>query len=87
LKHLAGLEILEDLCLDGTKVSDKGLVHVAGLTRLHKLHIRTRGTITDAGLDSLTELTELQELLLTGTKVTKSGTEKLRKALPRCKIE
>jgi hypothetical protein len=38
--------------------------------------------ITDAGLAHLEAMTHLERVLLTGTKVTAAGVEKLQKALP-----
>ena len=42
--------------------------------------------ITNAGLEHLKGLTELQDLLIHCTKTTNTGIAKLQKALPNCKI-
>jgi len=58
--------------LGGTQVTDAGLVHLTGLTKLEELHIP--GTqITDAGLVHLKGLTNLKGLDLGGTQVTDAG--------------
>ena len=50
--HLKGLTKLEYLDLNGTKVTDAGLVHLEGLTKLEELHLV--GTkVTDAGVKQL----------------------------------
>jgi hypothetical protein len=43
--------------------------------------------VTNAGLEHLKELTELENLGLGGTMVTDEGLKKLRQALPNCWIE
>jgi hypothetical protein len=43
--------------------------------------------VTDAGLEYLAKLDKLGLVILSGPKVTEAGVEKLKKALPSCKIE
>ena len=43
--------------------------------------------MTDAGLEHLKGLMQLQRLVLRNTKVTDAGVRDLQKALPNCKIE
>ena len=43
--------------------------------------------VSDAGLEHLKGLTQLQQLDLNGTKVTDAGVKKLQQALPNCRIE
>jgi len=59
-----------------TKVSDKGLAHLAGMNSLTRLHLENTA-ITDAGLDSLKGLANLEYLNLYGTQVTDAGIQKL----------
>ena len=69
-----------------TKITDAGLVHLKGLTKLKKL--RLDGTqVTDAGLEHLTGLASLSELNLAGTRVTETGMIDLKQALPRLRID
>lgn len=42
--------------------------------------------VTDAGLEHLTEMPQLRELYLGGTRVTAAGVANLRRSLPRCQI-
>jgi hypothetical protein len=75
---LAGLkEQIIFLKLSGSKVSDSGMVAVAGLPKLTRLYLdKTR--ITDAGLSKLTTLKRLQFLNLAGTAVTVKGLSTLK---------
>ena len=43
--------------------------------------------VTDAGLDHLKELKNLQMVFVFGTKVTDEGVKKLKEALPKAKID
>ena len=75
---------LKMLHLGGPKITDAGLVHLKGLTKLQRLVLPSN--ITDAGLVHLQGLTKLQTLGFSGTKVTETGIADLQKALPNCKI-
>ena len=86
LKHLRGLKNLESLGLDSLpKVTDAGLEHLKGLTNLEKLQLGSTN-VTDAGLEHLKRLTKLKSLGLIDSKVTKEGVQKLREALPNCRM-
>jgi Leucine-rich repeat (LRR) protein len=67
-------------------VSDTGLVHLKGLTKLQSLSL-FRTEVTDAGLVHLKGLTKLQSLNLSDTKVTDAGVKDLQAALPKCEIQ
>lgn len=60
-----------------TKVTDAGLEHLTGLTKLQLLKLGST-KVTDAGLEHLRGLTNLQSLVLCGTKVTDAGLEHLK---------
>ena len=67
-------------------MTDDGLLHLKGMTRLTSLSLR--GTnLTDAGLVHLEDLTQLNFLSLLDTEVTDTGIAELQKALPNCQIE
>ena len=71
--------------LRDTQITDAGLKHLKGMTKLIGLHLN--GTsITDAGLVHLKELTNLKALYIAETQVTDMGIAELRKALPNCTI-
>ena len=58
--------------LVGLKVTDAGLVHLKGMTKLETLKLQLTN-ITDAGLVHLKGLTKLQTLTIGSTKVTDAG--------------
>ena len=63
--------------LTDTKVTDVGLEHLKGLTRLQRLDLN--GTkVTDAGLEHLSGLIQLEAINLEGTKITDTGLEHLK---------
>ena len=68
-----------------TPITDAGLVHLTGLTKLQTLNLAC-DQITDAGLVHLKGLTNLERLLLYNTQVTDAGVAELKKALPNCDI-
>jgi len=85
LKYIQGLVQLEMLSLERTQVAGPGLQYLKGLPKLRYLNLR--GTlVSDASLDFLSELTQLQTLRLDGSKVSETGVQKIREALPDCRI-
>ena len=93
IKELSGYDVTLDenspgkpakaVFLENSKVTDAGLVHLAGLTQLQVLSLKT-ARVTDAGLVNLKGLTQLHYLDLRGTNVTGTGLEHL-KGLTRLK--
>ena len=72
-EKLKGLPNLEELDLVGCyKITDAGLVHLKGLTKLEYLNL-SYTNITDAGLAHLKGLTKLETLSLSRTKITDAG--------------
>ena len=69
--------------LTGTQVTDTGLTHIKGLTRLQHLNL-CRTAVTDAGLEHLKGLTQLVFVELADTQVTGPGLEHL-KGLDNCR--
>ena len=72
--------------LKAPKITDQGMVHIKALTRLQTLKL-DHANVTDRGLEHLMGLTNLRSLSLTNTDVTDEGIKKLRRALPKCRIE
>ena len=78
-------DIVEVSLSNKKDVTDAGLVHLTGLTKLEALNL-INTDITDAGLVYLKALSGLEKLSLFGTKVTRAGVAELQKALPACRI-
>jgi len=78
---------LRILLLWRTKVSDVGLEHLKGLTRLENLSLGET-TVAGPGLDHLKGLANLRKLSLRRTPVTKTDpvVKRLQETLPRLKI-
>ncbi len=68
----------------GSRLDDATLAQLAdNFLSLHTTELSLAGTnVSDDGIDSLGKLTTLKQLDLTGTKVTRSGTRALGRALP-----
>ena len=81
LTLLAKLTKLEKLVIAGNKITD--LRPLAGLTELQALDLR-RNKITD--LSPLAELKQLKEVSLYSNYITMEEVNKLKTALPNCKI-
>ncbi len=85
---LLRLPALRRLSLDRSiDVTDAGLARLAQLKHLKRLALNEADQISDDGLQSLARLTNLVELHLDlGRHMTPAGIERLRNALPRCRI-
>jgi hypothetical protein len=86
VEHLKGLTQLEELYLNYTDLTDDGLAHLRGLERLKDLGIDSQN-ISDQGLLHLAELKQLTILRLREARFTADGLQRLKQALPRCKIK
>ena len=72
--------------LNHTQVSDAGLAHLNGLTKI--IFLGLNGTqVTDAGMTHVMGMKKLKGLGLRGTRVSQAGFNKLKKAFPFCGIE
>ena len=78
---------IQEIDFRNSGVRDAGLIHLAGegLTNLTELDLV--GTqVTDAGLVLLKGFTNLKNLGLSNTKITRGEIAELQKALPNCRI-
>jgi hypothetical protein len=82
---VARFDRLQELSLDGARVTDAGLASVKGLKELRRLNL-AHTAVTDVGLNSLKELANLSFIDLRGTKVTQPGVRELQHALPTAKV-
>ncbi len=85
LRHLSSLNRLHTLRLWDTRVSDEGLQFLSGLKNLKQLGLGAT-LVTDAGLKQLESLTSLESLSFLETSVTQEACDRLREALPNCRI-
>jgi hypothetical protein len=67
LADIGRLPRLERLDANSVRVTDAGMVHLAGLTRLRSLGIEGTPGLTDAGLAHLSALYQLESLMIQGT--------------------
>ncbi|MFB0555171.1 MAG: hypothetical protein ACETWQ_17825 [Phycisphaerae bacterium] len=77
------LETFENLIIDGTKISDADLIHLADLKAIKYINLRNT-PITDVGLDHIGKLQSLEFFYLNNTKITDEGLMAL-KDLPNLK--
>ncbi len=76
---------LEVLSLDGSHITDAGLVHLKRLKALRQLRL-AHTEVSNAGLGHLRGLSALEVIDLRGTKVTETGVMELQRTLPRTQI-
>ncbi len=84
MERIATLVNLKKLSLQGTPLTDAGVKHLERLPGLKQLDLSAT-RITDAALEHLMGLISLQQLKLPD-RITDEGVNKLRQALPSCKI-
>lgn len=77
LRHLARLTELRRLCIDSHRITDRGLVHLAGLHNLETLDLR-HARLTDEGLRHLAAMTQMEVLFLDSPRITDAGLAGLR---------
>jgi hypothetical protein len=85
--RLGGVETLRlERALD---LSDKGISDIARLPHLRSLEIEGADYLTDRGLAALEQATTLERLVLDvrGRGLSRAGIERLKQALPDCRIE
>lgn len=86
LPHLQAMNQLRELWMSGTDVNDGGMQSFKFPDTIVQLGLS--GTkITDKGLIALNSLKNLLRVYLFNTAVSKDGTEKLKAAVPGCRIK
>ena len=66
-------------------LTDAAIDHILPMQSLRELFLINTG-VTDTGITQLSQMQNLQEVLIIGNQCTTGGIEKLRDALPKCKI-
>ena len=69
-EHLGHLTTLESLNIISTKFNDDWVPHLAGLTNLKTLRVVNNGKLTDAGMEQLAGLKNLENFNFVGTAIT-----------------
>ena len=86
LAHVGRIDGLQHLCLAScVNLTSEGLQHLTRLPILRRLNL-TFTPIDDGAIKYLQQMACLRILWLNGTKVSASGIEELRRALPKCVI-
>lgn len=69
-EHLGHIGALESLNIISTKFNDEWMPHVAKLKNLKSLRFTNNGKLTDAGMEQLAGLNQLQNFSFVGTQIT-----------------
>ena len=85
LQNIEGMTSLEELCFLDTHVSPADVRRLGSFPRLTRLWVWV-DLSTDADMEDLTRLTQLEELHLRDIPATCQRVKKLQEALPKCKI-
>ncbi len=68
-EHLGHISTLESLNVISTKFNDEWMPHIAKLTNLKLLRFTNNGPLTDAGMEQLAGLKNLEQFSFVGTKI------------------
>tara|TARA_R110002095_G_scaffold89232_4_gene77872 strand:+ start:1265 stop:2878 length:1614 start_codon:yes stop_codon:yes gene_type:complete len=86
LKTIGRLLNLKYLSMGRTQITSDGLRHLKGLKKIKGLRINGNKGIGDSGVGHLTEMKKLTVLQINNTSISEAGIQKLKRALPNCKI-
>jgi hypothetical protein len=86
IPRLALLPKLDCLSVKATSVSDSGVRHLKGIRQLKSLSLANCYGVTDASVEDLKALVNLEWLCLGGTRVSPQAARAIRDALPGCTI-
>ena len=84
--HLLNLQNLQSLSLISSNVTDAGLAQLKPLPTLTNLDL-SYTSVTDESVPHLARFNSLEQLKLYGTGVTEEARERLRRALPNCRVD
>jgi hypothetical protein len=84
--YFAGLKKLRVFNMPDSRLTDKGLAVIGGMTQLENLVIPSHPNITDASVPYLKQMTGLQRLDIQGKGITQQGFSELKLALPNTTI-
>jgi len=86
LQHVSRLTKLESLGLNATQVSDEGVSQLNALRHLTRLDL-SETQVSDQSVPVLSGMSKLRRLDLRDTPVTDEGRERLKAALPECRVK
>ena len=93
LTHLTAVTTLEWLNVrysegfGGVIITNAGIKSIGKVSGLKSLNLTVARRISAACLSDLESLPQLDELNLSGSGITEAGVKRLRKSLPKCRIE
>uniref|UniRef100_A0A831UB27 J domain-containing protein n=1 Tax=Geobacter metallireducens TaxID=28232 RepID=A0A831UB27_GEOME len=85
LSHILRLTGIRELYLSGEGITGEGIVHLLELKNLERLYLYDT-QVGDAGLACLKYLPRLRSLTISNAPVTDGGLDRLRLALPGCRV-
>lgn len=85
LRLLQRVKSVDDLRLDGSRVSDTTVAALAQLPQLRYVSLNDT-SLTDAAVPELLRLTWLEHLAISRTRITEAGRARLAAGLPKCQI-
>ena len=83
----AGELQLTELEITYADITNDKLKSLRKFSGLKSLRFVNASGVTDEGIPSLSELTELNELDLSDAKLSKAGIAELKRALPKCNVQ
>tara|TARA_B100000676_G_C17950667_1_gene771862 strand:+ start:277 stop:1095 length:819 start_codon:yes stop_codon:yes gene_type:complete len=86
LKEIAKIKGLQTLEIAGSNITDDGLTAITKLSELITLTLVQHPQLTNQGLNNLSEMTNLKQLLYIKTQATEEGFNMLKDKLPNLQI-
>ena len=87
LRFLSDMKGLRELrAFGGNPAGAKGLMHIVRISSLERLVLNPT-SVTDDELQALTALPKLKWLYVRGPNLSQAGTDRLKEAMPDCKID
>lgn len=86
LAHLVNLKKLESLRLWSGRITDEGLKTISGIEGLKSLTLFGGSNVTEAGLQHLAGMKQLNYLHIAEATLSPAAIDRLKHALPRCQV-
>ncbi len=86
LHHISQLSELTKLTLKWSDISDDDVASIAKMKSIVNLNLSESYALTDRSIDYLKQMTNLESLDLSFSKISPERLEELRRTLPNCKI-